>query len=100
MNLNYTTIEKCLRAFEDVLAHRREDKDGNYVCWLGETSFLLCEDALEALRNGLSDEKPNSLKDAAERLRAFSKMFSLDSRQKLVNDCADIVESMAKQGTA
>jgi len=44
-------IQKAIRALEDVLAHRSEDKDGNYVCWLGETSFMLCEEALKALKD-------------------------------------------------
>lgn len=33
-------------ALEEVLSHRKEDKDGNYVMWIGEGTFLKCEAAL------------------------------------------------------
>ena len=37
-------------ALEDVAMHRSEDRDGNYVCWLGETSFLLVQKALDKIK--------------------------------------------------
>lgn len=37
-------------ALEDVYSHKTNDKDGNHICWLGETSFLLVEKALEKIK--------------------------------------------------
>lgn len=33
-------------AIQAVLNHRHEDKDGNFVVWIGEGTFLQCEEAL------------------------------------------------------
>jgi hypothetical protein len=41
-----TQPEQMASAIEEVLAHRREDKDGNYVMWIGEGAFLKCDAAL------------------------------------------------------
>jgi putative NIF3 family GTP cyclohydrolase 1 type 2 len=30
-----------------VLSHRQEDKDGNYVVWIGESTFIRVEDAVK-----------------------------------------------------
>jgi hypothetical protein len=58
------TVEELLyqiarkdEALRDVLAHRRADKDGNYVMWVGETCFHLCEAALHAEEGEVSAQE-------------------------------------------
>ena len=38
--------DKAIAALKEVLDHRREDKDGNYVCWIGEGTFQRCHAAV------------------------------------------------------
>lgn len=38
---------KMRAAIEMVLAHRHNDKDGNYCMWVGESTFMQCEEALK-----------------------------------------------------
>lgn len=33
-------------ALEEVLSHRSQDGDGNHVMWVGEGTFIKCENAL------------------------------------------------------
>lgn len=41
-----TQNQELRSAIEEVISHRREDKDRNYVLWIGEGVFLKCEQAL------------------------------------------------------
>lgn len=51
--------ESLREALKEVLSHRKEDKDGNHVMWIGEGTFLKCEQALSVE----SENKPESGKD-------------------------------------
>lgn len=51
--MNAYAQEACkplVAALEDVLNHRHEDKDGNHVMWVGETCFMICDNALKSHR--------------------------------------------------
>lgn len=44
------TLKKMAEALKEIINHKGEDGNGNYVCWIGETSFAICEEAFAAAK--------------------------------------------------
>jgi len=51
-----------LEALELVMSHRHHDKDGDYVMWVGESTFLKVEAAINKAR-GIVDKSELTLED-------------------------------------
>lgn len=48
-------VSELVSAMKEVQIHRKEDQDGNYVMWIGEGTFLRCQQALDALNSKLNN---------------------------------------------
>lgn len=43
-----TALAACVEAMKVVNSHRSEDRDGNHVAWVGESTFAQVDSALSA----------------------------------------------------